>query len=268
MALISPAIAADANKDKLRPEPPKLQADATQTQMAKAWSLFYGGKHEEAAKLVEPLTKADKEAVRVEASHCFARCAWAIGPPARAKANEIWGGVRKSTLNANIARQKIAKALTLAADGNVPKAVELLQDAVKAGLSDTCTAEAAIEIAALQVRTRQFDEAEKTLRTAIEFLQSKAMRAETPEACTEPFIAAAKAAIDHLKYDREGGRLEFEQAEKLRREDKFEEASKLYSAVMKQYRGVLRSTVENCSRSTATPRRASANAPNDCHRFF
>ena len=103
--------------------------DQLRQQQAAAWSAFYAGKYEDAIKLADPLTKAPKDWARMEAAHCSARAYWAAGTKtSQAKAQQIWNTIeRASTLNAHLARMKIAKALASEAKGQNSPAIDLLE---------------------------------------------------------------------------------------------------------------------------------------------
>ncbi|OQB84897.1 MAG: tol-pal system protein YbgF [Planctomycetes bacterium ADurb.Bin126] len=211
-----------------------------------AWSQFYANKLKDAAATVEPLIASEVEWARVEALHIQARCLHAAGPQYHARAAQTWSRLQaQSTLNANLIRLEVGKALAaLAAKpsaGEAPKgrpadAAATLDAALRRGIPGTCTPEAAIELGRAYVAQKQWDNAKKAFEFAIAYSQSQARtNKELPGYVYDPFIAEAKEAIAHLKYDRNEGREEFERAEKLRADKKYAEAGKLYQAVAKKY---------------------------------
>lgn len=218
--------------------PAKLssQEDQFQQQQAVAWSAFYSGKYEDAVKLCEPLLNAPQERIRVEAGHCQARSYWAFGTePSEAKARQMWNKLEKvSTLNANQERVKISNALAFAAQDKDAQAISALEDVVRRKYPDTSTAEAAIELAKLYVKVGNFDQAKNVLNFGVSFLERQE-KAELSPAAIGPFMKAAKAALNHLVYDRDPGREEFERAEAFRKSKKFHEAIKAYQAITRNF---------------------------------
>jgi tetratricopeptide (TPR) repeat protein len=218
---------------------------------AKAWKAFYAKKYEEAAKQCDKLagalmnlrkqrgSQADPafEKARLEAGHCLARCWWAQRTRAgRNQARKIWAAIGKTQdINAHVQRQALAKALQAQAEGRPEKALKLLEDVVKRNLSDTCTAEAALELSRMYVAARRFVEAEKMLVAVSACMEKCGKNGEIPAAVLGPFSAALAAARKQLKYDEDAGRLEFEAAEKLRKEEKYVEAVTAYRAVVRNF---------------------------------
>ncbi len=211
-----------------------------------AWSQFYANKLKDAAATVEPLIASEVEWARVEALHIQARCLHAAGPQYQARAAQTWSRLQaQSTLNANLIRLEVGKALAAMAAkpsaGEAPKgrpadAAATLDAALRRGIPGTCTPEAAIELGRAYVAQKQWDNAKKAFDFAVAYSQSQAKAGkELPGYVYAPFIAEAKEAIAHLKYDRNEGREEFEHAEKLRADKKYAEAGKLYQAVAKKY---------------------------------
>jgi len=171
--LTSPTSGQVRGRDKAGKAPPASVEDRIDAQQAKAWSEFYAGKHQQAAKLAGALLKAPKADVRVQAAHCQARCYWAAGgKQSRTKAKRIWAKLEKtSTLDVNLQRLVIAKALMAEAGENDAQAIELLESVLKRGIAETCTAEAAIELGRLQAKARRFDEAKRAYDFAKRFLK-------------------------------------------------------------------------------------------------
>jgi len=217
---------------------------------AEAWGAFYAGRHQEAMNLLTPLIKLPFEWAAVEAMHCQARCYWSMGasnPRHRAAAKAIWDRLKKaSTLTANLQRLKIAKALQSEARTKVDKspaadadrkesaAIELLEDVLKEAFPDTCTAEAAIELARMYAESRRFDEAARAYDFATRFLEHQ-QKLELSPAAAAPFVKAAADGKTNLAYLRDTGRRLFETAEGLRRQGKFAEAIRTYRAVIRKH---------------------------------
>jgi hypothetical protein len=95
----------------------------------------------------------------------------------------------------------------LEAENRPAEAIALLEGVLKRSWSDTCTAEAAIELARLRVKAKQGKEARQALEFAVGFLEEQTKR-ELSAVAAAPFIAAAKAAMGRLKYDTDPGRTE------------------------------------------------------------
>jgi tetratricopeptide (TPR) repeat protein len=232
--------------------------------LARSWSAFYAGKFDDGIKLADPLTKLSDPrhlGAAAEAAYVQARCLWAMSQAApagldnkgglslaqrqaaQAKAKEFWSQLDKAGPSKSIlVRLKIAKCLPAesdtGADANkkLDQGIEILEGILKDRASGTATAEAAIELARLYVKEKRFDDAKKSLNFAVAFLDKKELtRLEIAPALAEPFVTAAKAAIAHLKYDKNAGLEEFEAAEKLRKAEKFAEAAKAFQAIIKSF---------------------------------
>jgi len=231
--------------DAGKPDRPKVSEDSVRAALAKAWGVFYAGDLPEAVQLVVPLCGAGPKpstdlAVQkawVEAEHLLARCYWAHGSDqGRAKAKEIWAALSKVTgINANVQRQAVAKALMLEAANQPAEAIALLEGVLKRSWPDTCTAEAAIELARLEVKRKRVAEARNALQFAVGFLEDQAGKKELSAETVAPFIEAAKAAMGRLKYDVDPGRELFEKAESLRKKGKFLEAAETYKQVVEEF---------------------------------
>jgi hypothetical protein len=172
-----------------------LADNPEQTALADAWKAFYGENLEKAGQIAEKLTKSKDEGVRVEAMHLVARVLWQTGQPKqREKAIQVWKGLEKaSTLNANIKRQSIAKALQLAAGDDIEGAVRELAGLLNNPYPDTCTLEGALLIA--ELRNGQGDN-EKAKRACdfVDFYASKLKKGnELSESAIKPFLDAADA---------------------------------------------------------------------------
>ena len=201
----------------------------------RAWSAFYAGRHAEALKLAEALGGSQYPSVRAEADHCRARALWAAGDSR--KARRLWQALARSTLTATIRRQAIARAILLDADadrGKLPAATAALEAELKRDAKTTCTAEAALLLARLYVSARRFDDAQRVLAYARDYLRDTA-KLEITAAVAAPFVQAAKDALGKLAYQRDAGRAEFEQAERLRRDRKFKEAAAAYRLVIRDF---------------------------------
>ena len=206
-----------------------------QDRLAGAWSAFYAGKHPQVMRATEALLRSPFEAIRVEAAHCHARARWAAGDKTGARA--LWRRLAASTPAANVHRQAIARAVMLDADAErarLPAAVAGLEQETKGKPVGTCAAEAAIELARLYVKARRFDDAQRTLEFARDHLQ-ETVKLEISEAVAAPFVHAAVDALKRLKDQRDAGRIEFEQAERLRRDEKFKDALAAYALVAKDF---------------------------------
>jgi outer membrane protein assembly factor BamD (BamD/ComL family) len=126
----------------------------------------------------------------------------------------------------------------LEAEGSqkLPQAIETLEQLLKSQPGGIVSAEAAIELGRLYVKAKRFEDAQKTLEFAVAALaKDNLTKLELTEAQAAPFTAAAKKALGNIKYDKEAGRKEFEEAEKLRKADKFAEAVKAYQAILKDF---------------------------------
>jgi len=226
--------------------PQETQREQIYARQAEAWKAFYGGRHEEAISLAAPLLKAPFEWAAMEAAHCQARCYWSMGTSKLrhlAAARKIWDQLKKaSTLNANLERLKIAQALQAKADKNTtaetgrqdPAAIEILEEVLKDAFPETCTAEAAIELARRYAESRRFDEAERAYDFATRFLEHQQKLELSPTAAA-PFVKAAADGKANLVYLRDAGRRLFEMAEGLRRQDKFVEAVRTYQKVIRKH---------------------------------
>jgi len=240
-------VAKPAAKTPAKPSTPQQARDEKYYKaLTAAWTQFYANKLKDAAETVEPLIASEVEWVRVEALHIQARCLQAAGPQYHARAAQTWSRLQaQSTLNANLIRLEIGKALAALAakpsTGEAPKgrpadAAVTLDAALRRGVPGTCTPEAAIELGRAYVAQKQWDNAKKAFEFAVAYSQSQARtNKELPGYVYDPFIAEAKEAIAHLKYDRNEGREEFERAEKLRADKKYAEAGRLYQAIAKKY---------------------------------
>ena len=224
---------------KRRPSDPAPGGDEPYTQQqlrqARAWSAFYAGRHAEAVKLAAALGGSQYPSVRAEANHCRARSLWAAGD--KAEARRLWQALAGSTLTSAIRRQAIARAVLLDPDADrakLPAATAALEAERKRPPKTTCTAEAALELARLYVAARRFDDAQRVLSCAREYLAETA-KLEITAAVAAPFVQAAKDALKKLACQRDAGRAEFEQAERLRRDRKFKEAAAAYRAVIRDF---------------------------------
>jgi len=213
---------------------------------AEAWGAFYAGRHQEAMGLAAPLLKAPFEWASVEAMHCQARCYWAMGadnPRHKAAAKAIWDRLEKaSTLTANLQRLKIAKALQSETQAKSDKgsaakdtvAIKLLEGVLADAFPDTCTAEAAIELACIYAESRRFDEAARAYDFATRFLEHQ-QKLELSPAAAAAFLKAAADGKTNLAYLRDTGRKLFETAEGLRHQGKFAEAIRTYRQVIRMH---------------------------------
>jgi TolA-binding protein len=235
MVLMAPAALGAPSKAKA------LEQRAVE-QLAKSWGAFFKGKHQEAATLATPLlrlTSRQHQWLVLEAAHVQARAFWAHGSPSsRVKARRIWQRLKRmSTRNSVQVRQKIVAALEREAPGDAAKlreAIGILEPIVQARAEDTSTPEAALDLARLYVKVRRFDEAEKTLKAMPPWI-NKRLLLETPKPLGGPFLAAVKAALQRLKFQRDAGRAEFEAAEKLRAAKKWSAAALAYKAVARKF---------------------------------
>jgi len=218
-------------------------------ELARAWEAFYAGDYKEAVKTVAPVAAAVRDRMcaagdgdlalrrmQAEAEHLMARCYWVHGEDrSRTEARRMWDALAKfSDLNANVQRQVIARALMFEEENQADQAIRLLESVLERNWADTCTPEAAIELARLQVRAGRFDEARRVLDFALAFLKRQKTR-EISALSAGPFAGAAKRAKGRLKYDADAGRECFEKAEALRRKGRFAEAAKGYREVMKEF---------------------------------
>lgn len=228
-------------KPVAKPSPAKSKKDVREERsykaLASAWSYFYAGKLKESAEAIASLVGSDAEWARVEALHIQARCLYAAGPQYHARADQIWKRIHaQSTLNTNLVRLEVSKALAAVAANRPADAASTLEAVLQRGIPGTCVPEAAIELGRARVSLKQWDQAKKAYEFAISYSQSQSKTSkELPGFVYDPFAKAAKAALDRLKYDRDEGREEFERAEKLRAEKKYTDAGKLYQAITKKY---------------------------------
>jgi tetratricopeptide (TPR) repeat protein len=222
--------------------------DQVYGQLTKAWSAFYAGKYEDAASLAEPLlqfTDGRYRWVPLEAGHLQARCLWAHGTrDSRDRAQQMWAQLDRATGDAATrtrSRRDVARVLALEAR-NDPASLSLAIDTLEALVrgerwDHNAIEEVGIDLARLYVKARRFDDAEKTLKYIIAYLgdRTNVTRLEIPPALVKPYVDAAKAALDRLKYERDAGRREFEAAERLRKAARFPEAISAYRSVIRDF---------------------------------
>lgn len=224
-------------------------------QLGKCWQTFYSGKYEDAAKQAEALSKLEPRFrwVMAEAGWLQSRCLWAAdNQQSRTKAQQIWKQIeRVDTSNATKTRLVIAKALAMEAEAQaagakpdaaalkLKAAIDTLEPLLKAGRWNVQEVEAALVLSNLYSNrtVARFDDAKKTLDYIVSYLgaEKNLIGMELPPGLEKPHIAAAKAALAHLKYDKNLGMAEFEAAETLRRAEKFAAAQKAYLQIIKDF---------------------------------
>lgn len=191
-----------------------LAADhPAEARLAQAWGAFYAGQYSDVQKLAARLRQSPKEAHRVEAAYLQARVLWAGGEKTRPQARKTWAILKRaSSLLSLQERMKIAQALEWSAWNDESKdrqAIAILEGVLQRGYPDTCTTEAAIELARLYVKGKNFARAKQALEFGIAHLQSKKVRAELPPVLAEPFLHEAQAALKRLDYEEDPGRANF-----------------------------------------------------------
>jgi tetratricopeptide (TPR) repeat protein len=232
-AVVASADDGDAKKDR----------EVTK-QVATCWAAYYGGEHEEATQLAKPLLELSGTSAKrlrwasIEAAHIRARCYWDHGSAkSKKQAKELWGKLEKSsTLNSLKTRLKIAEALELESANDpkkLAKATGILEEILQKGANDTATAEAALDLCRLYVAAKRFDDAETKLKTVEPWIKQHLLKEWPRESC-EPFIMAAKKALERLPYERSTGRAEFEAAEKLRKAGEYQKAISAYRTLVKK----------------------------------
>jgi len=266
------AQAAKSKKPAAAPQPKSEREQANEQvfdRLAQAWAAVFSGKNQEAIALAEPVAKLsdpDYKWAAVEAAHLQARAYHQSGTAqGRARAVQLWKQIeRLDTSKATKARLQIAKALEAEARGTaipaggsprsadpavpagaagpklsgdpsaIKQAIDTLEPLLKAGRWNLVEVEAALDLSRLYVQANRFDDAKKTLDYIVAYLGVKKnlIVLEIPPGLEKPYIAAAKAALAHLKYDKNIGLAEFEAAEKLRKAGKFAEAARAYQAVI------------------------------------
>jgi len=265
LAFSTPIFAQAAKNKKPAAAPqPKSEREQANAQvfgrLAQAWAAVFSGKSQEAITLAEPVAKLsdpDYKWAAIEAAHLQARAYHQSGTAqGRARAAQLWKQIeRLDTSKATKARLQIAKALEAEARGTaipaagagagspakpagdpsaIKQAIDTLEPLLKAGRWNLVEAEAALDLSRLYVQANRFDDAKKTLDYIVAYLGVKKnlIVLEIPPGLEKPYIAAAKAAIAHLKYDKNIGLAEFEAAEKLRKAGKFADAARAYQAVI------------------------------------
>jgi len=265
LAFSTPIFAQSAKNKKPAAAPqPKSEREQANAQvfgrLAQAWAAAFSGKSQEAIALAEPVAKLsdpDYKWAAIEAAHLQARAYHQSGTAqGRARAAQLWKQIeRLDTSKATKARLQIAKALEAEARGTaipaagagagspakpagdpsaIKQAIDTLEPLLKAGRWNLVEAEAALDLSRLYVQANRFDDAKKTLDYIVAYLGVKKnlIVMEIPAGLEKPYIAAAKAALAHLKYDKNIGLAEFEAAEKLRKAGKFADAARAYQAVI------------------------------------
>ena len=234
-----------------KPEPakskPTPQQNLQQLQ-ARAWAALYTGKLAEAAKLAAPLLKARLESAQLEAKHFRARWYWASGTKkSRATAKKAWADLRRAgESDANAIRLKTGQALQLAAANNptsTARAIALLKTVTPGEVSDTCIAEAGIELARLHMARGQWNEAAAALKAAEDDLNFRPKRyvpggggrQALPKVVTQPFLDEINRVRRQLDLAKDAGRGLFEKGEKLRNAGKFAEAIRTFHQLIKKF---------------------------------
>jgi tetratricopeptide (TPR) repeat protein len=224
--------------------------------IAALWNSYHAGKYDAAARASE---LAQREAyppwAQQEAAHIQARCLWAEGTPqSRAAARKIWTALEKlQSLPETAIRLKIAKVLQTtdvavahAPAGTAPVAalpappaaiaagIALLDGVVKVQSPHpgAVTAEAAMELAKLHGKAKQWDDAFKALDFAEKHLKFQITR-ELPAVAAEPFLKAIGPLRKRLQLDRDEGRAQFDRAEALRKAEKWPDAIAAYRDLLK-----------------------------------
>lgn len=222
-----------ANAQKLRVEALQLQQ---QKYLAEGWAHFYQGRYRLALRRTGGLLRSGNEAVRVEAKHLAARALWAGGDvKGREKAQAIWKHLAKeSTLNSNLKRIQIGKALDFIRRKDLGMAGDTLELVLRSRIPSTCTAEAAILFAEVKAMEGDRVSAEKACAFAIEQLQSltdgrEALSGEV----VSPFLLAARRY--QKQYEVSPAHVVFDEAEALRQSKKYGQANRVYRRIMKEY---------------------------------
>ncbi len=199
LALPSAIFAADPPKKDAAAKTPAEQAnEQANGQLAKAWAAFLAGKYDQAMKECEPLMKLaerDYPQIHQEATHIQARSCWAAGKNSQARATQLWATLEKASSAPAKARMKISAALGIEAQegpATDARAVEMLAALVAEKPLCAATAEAALDLARIQVKLKKYDDAQKTLASVAATLDKKNVaQMEMSEPVAEVFRAAA-----------------------------------------------------------------------------
>ena len=206
---------------------------------ANAWTAFYAGKYEEAAKICADLLKATDVSTRLQAAHCVARCQWASGQPsAQATARRTFGQLaQEAKLPASKVRADLGKMIIQDAEAHpegLPQAIAGLEIICRGRSAGTATVETLIELGHLYTRAARYDDAQKSYEQVAEILKDF-IKLELTAAEIAPFQAEAKRLLGRLKFERDAGREPFEKAQVLQRTKKFPDAIAAYQCVVKDY---------------------------------
>ena len=135
-------------------------------------------------------------------------------------------------------RMRIAKAL-LGEKASPGGAARLLEGILRDRFSDTCTAEAAVELARIYGKAKRKDQAVKALAFAKQFLQVQAKRELSAEQVA-PFLFAVDTAARSVgkppARDVTAAEKLFQQAQKLRTDKKYAPAMGVYGQVIQRYK--------------------------------